>query len=608
MENNVNLSAAAGHGPLVMQIRGVSASFNGIEVLRNFSLDIYKGETLSVVNTFSTNLRSFIDVIRGDIPISSGEIVFAEKRPHPIEFLLSGSHIFPEYNIMENIFITHKEFYLWSAKKKLRKTQELFDTLGIGIDPQRKCTSLTATEKKLILLAGLYVRKPSVAMLYDTMGFLDADGLRQFPNIINKLKESGIAVVYTTSKYEDALMISDRIAIFNDCRLSGVIGIDDARQHPRQLMYLLSGWDSVLQDKKENYDALAFESLHQARKILLSKNELHEALMSLIINFRKMMHYSSCAMYLFERDTYQVVDVVGIDIGHAHPGKDFLLASLRIGKTMIYSRTNEEASGFFEANGSAEWVAVCPINTENVKAVCCCYFENGQTWDDYLYTFFDVMKNEIIISVETSRWMGQSLLLKESHHRIKNNLQLIISMIMMQKLKAQKENATDLAEICDTIIKRIKSISSVHELMSNSAVGDNAVDIKRIIQCVIEFYLSFNVKFETDIESTTIPYNMATMITLVINELISNSIKHGIPPQGEKLTVRISFHHCADSIEVKVADNGQGLPKGFDVTQSEGLGCVIVSSIVKNLNGEILYSNENGATSFLKFPFHKLYF
>jgi len=205
----------------------------------------------------------------------------------------------------------------------------------------------------------------------------------------------------------------------------------------------------------------------------------------------------------------------------------------------------------------------------------------------------DMLNKEISMAVETSRLLGRSILLQESHHRIKNNLQTIINLLYMQDIAAKHSSNGSKSIDVNTIVNRIKSIASVHDLITQGA--NNAyLTIKSIIKCVIEIYSSQAIMFFLNIDDIKLDYTHATSIALLINELISNCTKHAFTKEQKKeITITCEKHE--GTIDLSVTDNGKGLPGNFDIDKTMSVGMSIIRSIVAQLRGEISFANKKGA-------------
>jgi len=188
-------------------------------------------------------------------------------------------------------------------------------------------------------------------------------------------------------------------------------------------------------------------------------------------------------------------------------------------------------------------------------------------------------------------------LLKEIHHRVKNNLQIISSLLNLQSKYVQNEDA--LVALRDSQ-RRIKSMALVHEKLYQSE--DLArIDFKEYISSLVSHLLRFyqvteeKVKLNMDVEDVFLNIETAIPCSLIINELVSNSLKHAFPgDRGGELIIRLSKDNGYYSLEL--SDNGIGFPRDIDFRKTDSLGLQLVINLVEQLDGEIEMVSEKGVT------------
>lgn len=197
----------------------------------------------------------------------------------------------------------------------------------------------------------------------------------------------------------------------------------------------------------------------------------------------------------------------------------------------------------------------------------------------------------------------KGLLLREIHHRVKNNLQIIISLFNLQSnyitdlnaLKALREGQN-----------RIKSMALIHERFYQSA-GLSKIDFDGYIRRLAEsLFMSYNItedkiKLRIDTEKVALDIDTAVPCGLIINELISNSLKYAFndKPIGE---VYIQFKMLAKGFgSLAIGDNGKGLKPDFDIENSDTLGMELVQALTDQLDGKLTIKNENGLHFVIEF-------
>jgi len=188
-------------------------------------------------------------------------------------------------------------------------------------------------------------------------------------------------------------------------------------------------------------------------------------------------------------------------------------------------------------------------------------------------------------------------LLKEIHHRVKNNLQIISSLLNLQKNTDLDSQAINVINEC---ITRVRAMSILHEKLyrSKDFGGIDIVSyIKELGEYLIKTYSSINMNIDLSIIGDSNQVNMDTGISLglILNELISNSIKHAFRGRKEGI-ITIEFHNVdGDQYCLKVRDDGRGFPDDFDIEKVQSLGMLLVNSLVHQLRGDLIIHNNHGA-------------
>ena len=200
----------------------------------------------------------------------------------------------------------------------------------------------------------------------------------------------------------------------------------------------------------------------------------------------------------------------------------------------------------------------------------------------------------------------KELLLKEVHHRVKNNLQVIYSILSLQSHYIQEPEI--LSTIKDTQ-NRISSMAFIHEKLyeANNLYHINFTDY--LTTLCRNLFFSYNVnphliKLKLEIADISLDLNRAIPCGLLINELVANSLKHGFPePQEGEISIKF-FVILDKQLCIEVRDNGIGLKKDFDWEQSNSLGLRLIRALTRQINGLLeVESKPNGGTVFkVTFP------
>lgn len=188
-----------------------------------------------------------------------------------------------------------------------------------------------------------------------------------------------------------------------------------------------------------------------------------------------------------------------------------------------------------------------------------------------------------------------SAMMQEMHHRIKNNLQTVADLL---SLEMSRNPRPEVQESLRDSITRIKSIAAAHEMLSAENVG--STNITELARLVSDTARRAMVRSDQQIAAVVqgpsiyLTSKQATAFALVLNELISNAIEHGFRERKEG-RIEVELDWDGAQVWVRVQDNGKGLPHGFDLPTSKGLGLQIARTLVeKDLHGKLALINGTG--------------
>jgi len=195
----------------------------------------------------------------------------------------------------------------------------------------------------------------------------------------------------------------------------------------------------------------------------------------------------------------------------------------------------------------------------------------------------------------------KEMLLSEIHHRVKNNLSIVSSLIELQKGTRDEITEADLKEIQD----RIRSIALVHEKLYQAetlADVDLSVYIKDLLKMIDSSLGSKqkNVEIVSDLDAIQIDNKKAVPVGLLINELVNNCYKYAFLDK-ESGEIHISLKRQDQDVVLKVEDNGAGLPANFEEKSMESLGMTLVRAFTRQLKGDLDFRSENGTKFTIRF-------
>jgi len=201
----------------------------------------------------------------------------------------------------------------------------------------------------------------------------------------------------------------------------------------------------------------------------------------------------------------------------------------------------------------------------------------------------------------------KEVLLKEIHHRVKNNLQVISSILNLQSSFVKDEKTL---EILDESRNRIRSMAIIHENLYRTT-NFSSIDFTAYLQnlCInlISSYHVYSgvVEFKDEMENIDLVLDQAIPCGLLVNELITNSIKYAFPSKQAGI-ITVGLEEKEGIINLRIEDNGIGLPKDFDMMKTDTLGLQLVSTLVEQLDGEITVRNHQGTKYLITFGKVKL--
>lgn len=221
---------------------------------------------------------------------------------------------------------------------------------------------------------------------------------------------------------------------------------------------------------------------------------------------------------------------------------------------------------------------------------------------------YDITERKRIDRAIRSALKEKEILLQEVHHRVKNNLQIINSILNLQKKFVEDENAiTGLEEIQN----RVSTMSIIHEtLYQNTDVSSIGFPsyLTRIAGNIIQSYRSqTQVELVTDLEEIEAPLDQAIPCGLILNEWVSNAMKYAFEGR-ETGTIRVALrslivpgHPDEETIEIEVSDDGVGLPEGFDWSGRDSLGLYLVQALSEQLDAELQAESDEGTRFLVSF-------
>jgi len=246
-----------------------------------------------------------------------------------------------------------------------------------------------------------------------------------------------------------------------------------------------------------------------------------------------------------------------------------------------------EEKGWAREAGLVSLLSVPLTVRDRVIGVLNCFTKQRHEFSEEERTLLLTLANQTALAIENAQLITNTAVVREMHHRIKNNLQTIAMLMQMQVYE------TDLPatrHALETNIHRIHSIAAVHEVLSEK--GFRLVNVKDVIDRITRETAATmitpgqEIKIRVHGQSLQLPSRPATSLALVVNELVQNALEHGLNAQKQG-QIDISIGHSPEEFIILVRDNGCGIPASF----SPNLGLDITETLVReDLRGRIKFN------------------
>jgi two-component system, sensor histidine kinase PdtaS len=243
------------------------------------------------------------------------------------------------------------------------------------------------------------------------------------------------------------------------------------------------------------------------------------------------------------------------------------------------------------------YVLAIPMLTGRRAVGAICVYSHDRLVDDAEFLgMLHAFSDSAAIAIENAELYDQarrglqrtSALLQEMHHRVRNNLQTVAALLSMQ---ARHATSKDVVVPLNEAVGRIRSIAAIHDVLSSGSIRETTVDViaKHVTDeaSITVIPPNANISFDIAGSDVWVSSREATVLALLINEFVTNSVVHGFTGRDEgRIGIRAWLSDHVTVIEV--ADDGRGVPRGFDPGATTGLGLQIARTLTESdLNGNL---------------------
>jgi PAS domain S-box-containing protein len=299
------------------------------------------------------------------------------------------------------------------------------------------------------------------------------------------------------------------------------------------------------------------------------------------------------------------------------PGRGLTEYVLRTGSPVLASPevfADLEKRGEVESIGapSIDWLGVpLNINNKTIGVLVVQSYTEGVRFGEEEKEILKFVSDQVAMTVHRKKAEDQirasleekDVLLKEIHHRVKNNMQVISSLLNLQSRHISDPYVLDMFQDSQ---RRIRSMALIHERLYQSSDLSRIEFSQYVRNLAIHLFHSYQVdssriRLTMDSEEVFLNINTAIPCGLIVNELVSNALKHAFPDarSGE---VAVELHRIlGDGFMLRVRDDGVGFPEGLDFHRTETLGMQIIVTLVSQIDGRLDLQRRGGTSFTLEF-------
>jgi len=594
----------------------------------NINFNLKYSEIHAFILKNSSEQKVFLQAIRSlmkkNSPIGvlkfKGNLVTNHKNNNnKIEIIQQEPLLVRNFTIAENLNLlkipTGKFSPFINWRKIDQKAEDILTQLDFQFDYTIKVNLLSDEDRRIIYIARGFMHTPKIIVIQEPMEGLSDINASKLYSLMKNFKSDGGSVIYITKQWEDALKLADRISILSNGSITAEMSADEARTNPKKLLMKIENYQfNNHQEHSNDETKLVLDAVFKAAEFLTSEYELKDVLLLLAKEVTRVMSADSSSIKLIDETTWSIIDDYEHKSKHTVKSQLTKEAIIRIasGNDVYYANKNDPVySSLFDQAKNVKTIICIPILTRSqVTGIIQVSYDRLYIYSKEEMKFLSTLAQHAALAIEDTRLMGRSALLQESHHRIKNNLQSIVGLISAQKMFLKSNPKQPMDELLDSIISRINSIASVHDLLSKEKLGRSIINVKQIIESIITLINNNpNITIQFELDDIFIPYSKATSIALIINELVMNCFKHAFL-DDEKGVIVITCKRIDNTIILSVSDNGRGFPVNFDLSKSATLGLSIIQGIIKSdFGGRITYKSEETNTLVeIKLPSERIFF
>lgn len=393
----------------------------------------------------------------------------------------------------------------------------------------------------------------------------------------------------------------------------GVINIRTRRPHDysKNQVRLLSGIANQVAGAIERSrrfrqlerQAVQLHTLSEVSQAITSNMYLEELLHLFVTLTARTMGYKICTVMLVDKekgelvikatqaDSKEYAKKPNLKIGESISGR--AVAEKRAITVTDVQQASEYSFPDIAQRAGVRSIASIPLLFQGeAMGVLNCYTEKIHTFTKEELVVLQALGTQAALAIEHAKLMVKSAVIQEMHHRVKNNLQQIVSLV---RLEMRFSKYTTVEDALNDTLSRILAISSVHELLTRDDL--DSVKVKKVAESILHATQQSvvppgkTIRTQVEGDDFTLPLNKATSLALVLNELVQNAVEHGFKTLTDG-RIHIQLTRDETTMRLIVTNDGEALPEGFTPRNVNSLGLSIVEMLVRgDMNGTFTLEN-----------------
>lgn len=334
-------------------------------------------------------------------------------------------------------------------------------------------------------------------------------------------------------------------------------------------------------------------AISEVSKTITSNLYLEEILQLIVAMTARTFNFKICSIMLLDEERQELV----IKATQSKSRDYVLKPNLKVGESVAGRAVHEgrvltivdvkrapeyRFPDIAEKEGLCSMVCVPLISRERSIGVLNCYTGQEKAFSEEEIDSLSTLANQAAIAIENAKLMVRSAIIQEMHHRVKNSLQTVASLLRIQM---HRKSEGTLEEMLRESINRIISIATVHDLLAKEELDQVSLRTaaETILTLTARSLLRPNQRVTLRVtgEDLWLPSSRASSVALILNELVQNAVEHGLRDRDEGL-IEVHIERRESQVLMEVINDGDPVPDGFDPKQSGNLGLQIVETIAQN--------------------------